>query len=97
MRAGKGKLVIVRRHVDPMFENVFKLARESKQLIEANIDIENDEDKTEWVFMITGGELPLDEISAIKQKRPDDRVTIGVTQAAKVKGFKNVEYCGLTK
>ena len=60
MRAGKGKLVIVRRQVEHMFENVFKLARESKQLIEANINIENDEDKTEWVFMIMDGELPVD-------------------------------------
>ena len=59
-RAAKGKSVIVRRHYNHMFETALKVLRGSKDFFEQNFNIEQDSDKTEWVFIIKDGEVPLD-------------------------------------
>lgn len=54
-RAAKGKMVIMRKQVKNRYETIFNFMRTSKDFLEENLDIEPDQDKTEWVFLVKDG------------------------------------------
>lgn len=48
-------MVIMRKQVKNRYETIFNFMRTSKDFLEENLDIEPDQDKTEWVFLVKDG------------------------------------------